>query len=146
MATLKAGTYTFLANIPTPIVAEQTNVELKFFDSYSSGWKYMILYTNKIMYTGSLDNNYASALETNGKFITKEMAKIRLDTDQNVEDWFFNLFVSITNYYLINPPTSEPIVATITHDNTTIATIGEGQSATLKCNGLKMKTDIVISM
>ena len=56
----------------------------------------------------------------------------------------------IAEYTFIVKETSSPddnlTVASITYDGSTIATLNEGKTATLKCAGMKMKSNLVVAV
>jgi hypothetical protein len=91
-------------------------------------------------WNGWLSNWYTSSMGVN---ITDEMLQTHtLPADQEVDDTFGTWYISNTNYNEVN---AKPL-AEITYNGETIAQLNAGETATIKCAGLPMETDIIIKI
>lgn len=166
MATIKAGTYRFndVLTAPSDVVYAQVNItlptievdgetdnlnfsEIECYNRGSDG-ALVVLYDAFIFYIGSNYEPYgfvgwnAFAIEYGiGSYYGQT---ITIPTDSEVSDEFYAWFT--TNAAEVVEDTEETPVATIIYGGSVIASLNEGQTATLKCAGMKMESDVVVEV
>ena len=73
--------------------------------------------------------------------VSTSLQTITIPTDTEVSEEFYTWF----NANAVSLDADKPL-ATITYNGSTIATLDGGQSATLKCKGMKMESDVVVEV
>ena len=156
MATIKAGTYRF-----NDVLTKSTNYTVEGAILFNSSVNGETVTCNGI-YERSLDDwltlaysvyitelgDYMEAKVYNDGWYTDDFGDgiktITIPTDSEVSDEFYAWFTA--NAAEVVEDTEETPVATITYDGSVIASLNEGQTATLKCKGdnMKMLSDIVV--
>lgn len=166
MAKIKAGTYRFndvLINPATNIESNVnfavntdvagvgsieaicTNIKVEATIAFTSpNLKYYILSTAPNIGLPS-EGSYSTVYFAEGDEWTETLGGSSLQTitipyDQDVSDEFEPWFTANTKREGAEP------AATITYNGETIATLNGGQSATLKCKGKKMESDVVVDV
>jgi hypothetical protein len=154
MATIKAGTYRF--NDEITLFSNDAEYSLEFtsvFIRYQGvddpktvkfdGIRFADN-GNALMYSGKNDNNNVVRYYVYEKVSTTGLASgwvgihhtITLIKEQTVNDAFYEWFTA----------NAVQVVATINHEGCIISGIKSGQTATLKCAGMQMETDVVVAV
>lgn len=164
MATLKAGTYRFNDELisPSEMLTQAVNFNTFF---YSATYGSVLMTCSSIeAVTDSTVSYYVIDAEPDGDFIFPKnyavyqgaiggwfvdneygaygegIKTIAVPEDTEVSESFYTWFDANTTPY------TAQLTAKITYNGSTIATLCNGQTATLKCEGMKMLSDIVIEI
>lgn len=160
MATLKAGTYRFNDELisPSEIITQAVIFNTHFFsETYGSA---SVACSRIEALTDSTVSYYVTDVEPDSDL---EVPKLYAVYQRAVKGWFIDEYgesikiiavpedteVSESFYTWFDAnttPYTAQLTAKITYNGSTIATLCNGQTATLKCEGMKMLTDIVIEI